>query len=224
MPGIGSDPIDIIVRTTIIYLFVVVGLRFGGKRQVGQLSIVDLVVLLLLSNAVQNSMVGDNNSILGGVVAGAVILILGRSLNILIDRFRPIRELIVGEPRILIRDGDVSLRALRQEEISVDELMEALREHGLEETRDVKLAILEVDGSISIVPMPAAAAAFQGGGSHGPGGRRAGRIPRHGGMRTGHGDGSGAAADPAASETSTKPGKPAKTDEPDHAPKPKKPA
>ena len=221
MPGLGSSPLDIVVRTTIIYLFVVVGLRFGGKRQVGQLSIVDLVVLLLLSNAVQNSMVGDNNSILGGVVAGAVILILGRSLNILIDRFRPIRELIVGEPRILIRDGDVSLRALRQEEISVDELMEALREHGLEETRDVKLAILEVDGSISIVPMPAAEAAFQGGGSHGPGGRRAGRIPRHGGMRTGHGNGSGDTVDAATPKKPTKPAKPA---DPDQPPKPRKPA
>jgi uncharacterized membrane protein YcaP (DUF421 family) len=215
VPGIGSTPLDIVIRTTIIYLFVVVGLRFGGKRQVGQLSIVDLVVLLLLANAVQNSMVGDNSSILGGVVAGAVILVLGRSLNILIDRFRPIRELVVGEPRILIRDGNVSLRALRTEEISVDELMEALREHGLEETKDVKLAILEVDGSISIVPEPNAQPSFQGGGSHGPGGRRAGRIPRHSGMRTGRDGGS---------EPAPGPDKPGKSKTPEKPAKPQKPA
>jgi uncharacterized membrane protein YcaP (DUF421 family) len=206
MPGIGSSPLDVVVRTTVIYLFVVVGLRFGGKRQVGQLSIVDLVVLLLLSNAVQNAMVGDNSSILGGVMAGASILVLGRGLNILIDRFQPVRALIVGEPRILIRDGDVRLRALRQEEVSVDELMEALREHGLEEIKDVKLAILEVDGSISIVPAPQAEPAFQGGGSHGPGGRRAGRIPRHGGVRTRRG---GSAAHLAEPDEPHEPGKPA---------------
>ena len=185
LPGLGSGPLDIVVRTAIIYFFVVFGLRLGGKREVGQLSLVDLVALLLLSNAVQNAMVGEDTTLAGGLIAAGVILLSARVLDLLIRRFRGVRKVVVGEPRILIRHGDVMERALEEEEVSMEELMEALREHGIERTRDAKLAILEVDGSISVIPEPDAAAAFQAGGGPSQGGRRAGRIPRHGGRPTG---------------------------------------
>jgi uncharacterized membrane protein YcaP (DUF421 family) len=152
LPGIGSGPLDVVVRTTLIYLLVVVGLRFGGKREVGQLSLVDLVALLLLSNAVQNAMVGENTSILGGVVAAATILVAGRILDALTDRSARVRHVLVGEPRMLLRDGRPMQDAMRQENISVDELMVALRQHGLERPEQVHLAVLEVDGSISVIP------------------------------------------------------------------------
>jgi uncharacterized membrane protein YcaP (DUF421 family) len=182
LPGFGSGPLDIVVRTAIIFAFVAGGLRLGGKREVGQLSITDLVALLLLSNAVQNAMVGNDTSLGGGLIAAGVILLSARVVDLLARRFRSVRRVVIGEPRILIRHGDVMEQALRQEDVSRDELMAALREHGLEQTRDAKLAILEVDGSISVIPEPEAAESFQpGGGSSQPGGRRAGRIPRHAG-------------------------------------------
>jgi uncharacterized membrane protein YcaP (DUF421 family) len=180
LPGLGSGPFDIVVRTAVIYVFVVLGLRLGGKREVGQLSIVDLAALLLLSNAVQNAMVGDDTSLAGGVIAAAIILLAARTLDLLSGRFASVRKFVVGEPRILVRHGHVLERALREESISRDELREALREHGLVRLADVQLAVLEVDGSISVIPEPDAADRFEaGGGPGGAGGRRAGRIRRH---------------------------------------------
>jgi uncharacterized membrane protein YcaP (DUF421 family) len=182
LPGLGSGPLDIVVRTAIIYVFVVFGLRLGGKREVGQLGLSDLVALLLLSNAVQNAMVGTDTSLTGGLIAAGVILVSARLVDLILRRFGILRRVVIGEPRILIRHGDVMEAALRQEGVSRDELMAALREHGLEQTRDAKLAILEVDGSISVIPEPVAAEAFQAGGGPGQSGsRRAGRIARHGG-------------------------------------------
>jgi uncharacterized membrane protein YcaP (DUF421 family) len=183
-PGLGSGPIDIVVRTAVVYVFIVFGLRLGGKREVGQLSIVDLVALLLLSNAVQNAMVGEDTSVVGGLIAAAVILISARILDLLIGHYRNVRKFVVGEPRILVWNGGVLDRALREESISLDELKEALRQHGLIRFSHVKLAVLEVDGSISVIPGPEAAEMFQA--SAGPGtagGRRGGRIrSRRGGL------------------------------------------
>jgi uncharacterized membrane protein YcaP (DUF421 family) len=178
LPGLGSGPLDIVVRTAVVYAFVVLGLRLGGKREVGQLSIIDLVALLLLSNAVQNAMVGEDTSLAGGLLAAAVIIGMARGLDILIRRSRTARAIVIGMPRVLISNGAVIEQALHEEEVSPDELDEALREHGLEDPRDVKAAILEADGSISIIPMPAAADRFQGGSGSDTKARRAGRIPR----------------------------------------------
>jgi uncharacterized membrane protein YcaP (DUF421 family) len=180
LPGLGSGPLDIVVRTAIIYLFVVLGLRLGGKREVGQLSLVDLVALLLLANAVQNAMVGDDTSLPGGVIAALTILVSARVVDIVVRRFREARKLVMGEPRVLVYRGSLIETAMRREDVSMDELVEALHEHGLEYVRQVKLAILEVDGSISIIPEPEAADLYQAGGGPDTGSRRAGRIPRRG--------------------------------------------
>lgn len=180
LPGLGSGPVDIVIRTVIVYIAVVVGLRIGGKREVGQLGTLDLVALLLLANAVQNAMVGTDSSVAGGVLAGAVILTATKGLDMLSRRSRTVRRLVIGESRILIDNGHVNRKALAHEQISDDELQEALHEHGLEFRREVKRATLEVDGSISIVPQPEAAERFQGGSGAESGGRRAGRIPRRG--------------------------------------------
>jgi uncharacterized membrane protein YcaP (DUF421 family) len=179
LPGIGSSYLDIVVRTAVIFVVVVVGLRLGGKREVGQLGIIDLVALLLLSNAVQNAMVGTDTSLLGGIIAAVVILVSARTWDMLVRRFPQLRRAVLGEPRVLISHGDIWQRALREESISLDELNEAIREHGLDNTREVKMAVLEVDGSISIIPEPEAADKYQAGGGPEGAGRRAGRIRRH---------------------------------------------
>jgi uncharacterized membrane protein YcaP (DUF421 family) len=177
LPDLGSGPIDVILRTAIVYLAVVVGLRFAGKGEVGQLSILDLVALLLLSNAVQNAMVGEDSSIIGGLLAAATILVLARGLTFLAFRFRRVEKALIGEPRILIRNGMPMERALKEEEITDTELAQALREHGLEGPEDVDLAVLEVNGDITILPSKGAAERFEGGPEK-P--RRAARLGRRG--------------------------------------------
>jgi uncharacterized membrane protein YcaP (DUF421 family) len=156
LPDLGSGPLDIVLRTAIIYVVIVVGLRFAGKGEVGQLSILDLVALLLLSNAVQNSMVGQDSSVIGGTLAAVTILALSRGLKLLAFRSRRVEKAFIGEPRILIYRGKVIESALRAEEITTTELKGALRDHGLLRSSEVRLAVLEVSGSISVIPMPEA--------------------------------------------------------------------
>jgi len=172
VPDLGSGLVGVALRSAIIYLFLVIALRIGGKREVGQLTTPDLVVLLVVANGVQNAMVGDNTTLLGGVVSTVVIIALARVIQIAVSRSRRLEEALIGDPRILIVDGVPDPRAMREEEISLDELMASLRGHGVERFDDVHLAVLEVDGSISV--LPAEPGASQGG--SGP--RRAGKLAR----------------------------------------------
>ena len=172
VPDLGSGLVGVALRSAIIYLFLVIALRIGGKREVGQLTTPDLVVLLVVANGVQNAMVGENTTLLGGVVSTVVIIALARVIQIAVSRSRRLEEALIGEPRILIVDGVPDARAMREEEISLDELMASLRGHGVERFDEVHLAVLEVDGSISV--LPAEPGASQGG--SGP--RRAGKLAR----------------------------------------------
>ena len=152
LPDLGSSLVDVAIRTGIVYIFLVVALKIGGQRDVGQLSRLDLIVLLVIADAVQNAMVGENTSLLGGLVAAAVLVGLDRGLRFLERRSKRAEQLIEGEPRMLIRDGSVLDRALREEDISTDELLAALRAHGVQRPDQVQLAVLETDGSISVIP------------------------------------------------------------------------
>jgi len=152
IPDISSDLLGVAARTAIVYLFLVVGLRVAGRREVGQLSIFDLVVLLVIADAVQNSMVGENVTLLGGLVAATVLIVLDLLLSIVTNRWKGVRRVVEGEPRMLIRDGVVFEKAMRAERLDRDELMAALRGHGVVDVGDVALAVLETNGSISVIP------------------------------------------------------------------------
>jgi uncharacterized membrane protein YcaP (DUF421 family) len=152
LPDLGSDLPEVALRTAIIYAFLVLSLRLGGKREVGQLSILELVVLLVVADAVQNSMVGDNTTLWGGLVAGGTLFILDRTLRGLADRYRAVRVVLEGEPSLLVRDGRRLDKAMRREGVDEDELQAALRAHGIARVDEVALAVLETDGTISIVP------------------------------------------------------------------------
>jgi len=152
IPDFGSSLIDVAVRTAIIYVVLIVGLRLAGKRNVGQLSIFDLIVLLVIADAVQNAMVGENTTLAGGVVAAVTLLTMDKLLDIVSMRVPRVRKVLEGEPQELIRDGQVLTDALRKEGIDDDELSAALRTHGVLDPTDVALAVLETDGSISVVP------------------------------------------------------------------------
>lgn len=152
LPELGSGLPEVVLRVALIYLFLVVVLRISGKREVGQMSILELIVVLLISDAVQNSMVGDNTTVWAGPVAVVTLLGLDYALSWLTRRSKSIRKAIEGEPRLLVRDGRLLRKALREEKLSVDEVETAVREHGLARIEDVREAVLETDGSISIIP------------------------------------------------------------------------
>jgi uncharacterized membrane protein YcaP (DUF421 family) len=147
-PG-GSVLLQIVLRTGVIYLLVLIGVRLSGKREVGQMTPFDLTLLLLLSNSVQNAMTGPDTSLLGGAVAACTLLVLNYGVAAVSGSNRHLRRLIEGEPSLLIHDGKVIESHMARERVSMDELHRALREHGINNCDQVALAVLEVDGSIS---------------------------------------------------------------------------
>lgn len=156
MPDIvdlGSSLPEIVLRTGIVYLFLVAAIRLSGKREVGQISVPELVVILIISNAVQNAMVGQNTSLAAGIVAVLTLLILDRVLDFLIDRSKRFRRIVEGEPRLLVRDGRMLTRALHDSKVRPDDLRAAVRNAGIASVDGVRLAVLETDGSISVIPM-----------------------------------------------------------------------
>jgi uncharacterized membrane protein YcaP (DUF421 family) len=147
-----SSALGIIARTLAIYLVILAGLRLSGKREIGQMTVFDLVVLLLIANAVQNAMVGPDTSLLGGILAALVLL----GVNAAVARLRltspGLRRLVEGSPTLLVLHGEVVLEHMRREGIDQESLLAALREHGVSDINEVEMAVLEIDGSISVVP------------------------------------------------------------------------
>ena len=139
-------------KTVIIYLFLVAGLRLLGKRELGQMTIYDLVLMIVLANAVQNAMVGDDNTLVGGLTAGITLLILNRMFTILLARSSRVEHVMVGEPVLILSGGKPLKKSMDAEGISNDELLTALREHGMTRPEDAEMCVLEVDGSISVIP------------------------------------------------------------------------
>jgi len=141
----------LVARTATIYLVVLLGVRLSGKREVGQMTPFDLTLLLLISNAVQNAMVGPDNSLLGGILAAVTLLAMNYFVAELSGANRRFRKLVQGSPSLLIHNGELIPMHLAREHVSMDEIDRALREHGVASVHDVSLAVLEVDGSISIL-------------------------------------------------------------------------
>jgi len=141
--------VEIFVRTASIYLVILIGVRLSGKREVGQMTPFDLTLLLLLSNAVQNAMTGPDTSLWGGVVAACTLLLMNYLVAEVSGMNRRFRRFVQGSPTLLIHDGQLLPSHLAREHLTVDEVERALREHGIASVKDVSLAVLEVDGSIS---------------------------------------------------------------------------
>ena len=156
LPDIGSSLPEIVLRTAVVYLFLVAIMRISGKREVGNLSIRELIVVLIISDAVQKSMVGENTTLWGGMVAAATLISLDYFLKRLTLRSRRFRRAVEGEPRLLVRDGKLLTRALAEEKVEPDEVRAAIRTQGIARVEDVRLAVLETDGTISVIPMTSA--------------------------------------------------------------------
>jgi uncharacterized membrane protein YcaP (DUF421 family) len=143
--------LDVALRTSIVYLALLLGLRLTGTRQLGQMSTFDLVLLLIISNAVQNAMVGPDTSLAGGLVAAGVLIGWHRVIQWWRFRSRAVARLIAGEGIMLIHSGRILQEHCVRAGITRDELLQALREHGVASVDDVMLAVLEPDGAISVV-------------------------------------------------------------------------
>jgi uncharacterized membrane protein YcaP (DUF421 family) len=141
----------IVVRTFVVYSLLLIGLRLIGKRELGQMTTFDLVLLLLIANALQNAMVGSDTSLIGGLLAAALLLVLDAILARLRLRSQRLRRLLEGSPTILISHGEILEANLRREGVDLEELQTALREHGVNDAAKVEMAVLETDGTISVI-------------------------------------------------------------------------
>jgi uncharacterized membrane protein YcaP (DUF421 family) len=144
---------DVVVRSAVVYVAVLVGLRLAGKREIGQLTIFDLLVLLLLANAVQNAMVGSDTSLTAGLVSAGVLLLLDAGVAGMRMRSPRLRKLIQGSPTVLVLHGSVMADQMAREGLDQETLEAAFREHGVDRIDHVEMAVLEIDGSISVIPM-----------------------------------------------------------------------
>lgn len=143
---------ELIVRSLLVYAFILVILRITGKRQVGQLAPFDLVLLLVLSNAVQNSMNGGDNSLVGGLISATTLIAVNYGVGVLTYRNKKLEGLIEGRPEVLIHNGKLYEDVLARAQITRHELNAALRQSGCTCPEEVHTAILENNGSISVTP------------------------------------------------------------------------
>lgn len=152
MDNIITNPyVNVALRSLAVYAFMLIAIRLTGKKELSQLNTTDVVLILLISNAVQNAMVGANTSLSSGLMAAGVLFLANYIIKKAMFKNKNIRNLLSEQPEILIHNGEKNTKNLAKLGISDDEIGEAMREHGVDDFKDVKLAMLEVDGNISII-------------------------------------------------------------------------
>lgn len=141
---------ELVVRSFIVYMFLIVLLRLTGKRQIGQLAPFDLVLLLVLSNSVQNAMNGGDNSVLAGFISATTLIGLNFSIGYLTYRSKRLEGLIEGQPEVLIHNGKLFEKVMTRAQLTHHELNAALRQAGCSSVTEVHCAILENNGAITV--------------------------------------------------------------------------
>jgi Predicted membrane protein len=148
---LSNNYVRIIFSTLVIYLFIVIAIRLFGKKELAQLSVVDMVFILLISNAVQNAMVGPDSTLVGGLVAASTLFITNYVFKYLQYHFPKFGKVVEGDATMLVYKGEILDSHMKKAKITYEELMEAVREHGVATVKEVDLAILEIDGNISVL-------------------------------------------------------------------------
>ena len=141
---------ELVARSLVVYVFLIVLLRLTGKRQIGQLSPFDLVLLLILSNAVQNSMNAGDNSLIGGLLSAITLVAINYIVSLLTFRSKKLEAIIEGRPQVLIHQGKLFEDVMNESKLTRHELDSTLRQSGYFEIKDVKLALLENNGSVTV--------------------------------------------------------------------------
>jgi uncharacterized membrane protein YcaP (DUF421 family) len=147
-----------VLRSLLVFAFLVVALRLGGKRELGQINVLDLAVLLLVSNSLQNAMIGPDNSLVGGVVGATTLFAANYVFARLVFRSRRASRILEGVPTILLEHGRLHDWALRSEAITEDELRAAALERGFGDLGDVDLIVLQPNGHLAVMGREAAGA------------------------------------------------------------------
>lgn len=143
--------LKIVLSSVAVYLFIIIAIRLFGKKELAQLTIIDLTFILLISNSVQNAMVGSDSSLVGGLVAATSLFSVNYLFKFLLYRFPKFSNVIQGTDILLIYKGQLNEQNLTKARITHAEILEAVREHGVSEIREVDMAVLEIDGNISII-------------------------------------------------------------------------
>ena len=143
--------LDITLRSVAVYFFMIIALRIFGKKELSQLNTADVILILLISNSVQNAMVGANTSLYGGIIAAFSLFVINYIFKKVMLKSKFIKELVQDKPEVLIHNGKIEFKTIARLGITAEELEEAMREHGIEYYKDVKLAMFEIDGNISII-------------------------------------------------------------------------
>jgi uncharacterized membrane protein YcaP (DUF421 family) len=146
------SPLELIVRSVLVYALFLAALRLSGKRELGQFTIFDLALVLLAANALQPAITGPDASLPGAAIIVTTLFALNRLVAFGRKRSPRLRRILDYAPTTLARDGRWDDRAIEREGLAIDDLEAAIREHGVEAIGDVQLAVLEHDGSISIIP------------------------------------------------------------------------
>lgn len=146
-----NELVLVAIRSVAVYLFIIIAIRIFGKKELSQLSVVDLVFILLISNSVQNAMVGNSTTLETGIAAATALFIVNFILKDIFFKSKRISSFFQGDPVTLIYHGKTINENLNKTGFTTDELMEAIREHGVEKVSEVDLAVLEVDGNISVL-------------------------------------------------------------------------
>jgi uncharacterized membrane protein YcaP (DUF421 family) len=147
----GVPILEKIVRTILVYLFLILGLRLAGKRELAQLNPFDLIVLLTLSNTVQNAIIGNDNSVLGGMISAATLLLLNYGVVVLAFRNQKLGTIIEGGPDVLVGNGKINEDRLTDEKITREELEAAARKQGFPSLKEVDQAILYPGGTFCFI-------------------------------------------------------------------------
>lgn len=142
---------EFLLRASVVYVVLLVLVRLSGKRSVGQYTPFDLILIALLGNAVQNSLLGKDTSLLGGLLLVSTLVGLNWMVDVLSARSRRIERFLVGEPTLLARNGHVYERVLRRSNVSKADFEEAMREHEIMDVAEIGVAVLETNGTISII-------------------------------------------------------------------------
>lgn len=151
MPTEITPLLIIAAKSVAVYAFILLAIRLFGKKELAQLSVIDLVFILLISNSVQNAMVGSDSSLIGGLAAASGLFVVNYLLKLIDYKFPLFSKAIQGESILLIYEGKIIEAHLKEAMITVEELEAAVREHGVKTIEEVTLAVLEVDGNISVI-------------------------------------------------------------------------
>lgn len=150
-PIIENPYLDVMLRSVAVYFFMIIALRIFGKKELSQLNTADIILILLISNSVQNAMVGSNTTLTSGIIAASALFVINMVFKRIMLKSNFIKNLIQDKPEILIHNGIIDFKTLARLGISSEELEEAIREHGIDHYRDVRLAMFEIDGNISVI-------------------------------------------------------------------------